>query len=44
MGIAWVVFRENVDRRLLLGAASVLAGAVESPGTGEGYASRLGAC
>src|ERR1051325_5717608 len=28
MSIAWVVFRENVDRRLLLGAFSILAGAV----------------
>src|SRR5262249_23265637 len=28
MGIAWVVLRENVDRRLLLGAFSILAGAV----------------
>ncbi len=28
MGIAWVVFRENVDRRLLLGAGAILAGAV----------------
>ncbi len=27
MGIAWVAFRENVDRRLLLGAFSILAGA-----------------
>jgi drug/metabolite transporter (DMT)-like permease len=27
MGIAWVVFRENVDRRLLLGAFAILAGA-----------------
>jgi drug/metabolite transporter (DMT)-like permease len=27
MAIAWVVFRENVDRRLLLGAAAILAGA-----------------
>jgi len=27
MGIAWVVFRENVDRRLLLGALAILAGA-----------------
>ena len=26
--IAWVVFRENVDRRLLLGACAILAGAV----------------
>lgn len=28
MAIAWVVFRENVDRRLLMGAAAILAGAV----------------
>jgi drug/metabolite transporter (DMT)-like permease len=28
MGIAWIAFRENVDRRLLLGAAAILAGAV----------------
>ncbi|GEO84317.1 MULTISPECIES: DMT family transporter [Alphaproteobacteria] len=28
MAIAWLVFRENVDRRLLLGAAAILAGAV----------------
>lgn len=28
MAIAWVVFRENVDRRLLLGAAAILAGAM----------------
>ena len=28
MGIAWVVFRENVDRRLLIGAAAILAGAI----------------
>jgi drug/metabolite transporter (DMT)-like permease len=28
MAIAWVVFRENVDRRLLAGAAAILAGAV----------------
>jgi len=28
MVIAWVVFRENVDRRLLLGALAILAGAV----------------
>ena len=26
MGIAWVVFRENVDHRLLLGAFAILAG------------------
>lgn len=28
MGIAWVVFHENVDRRLLLGAFAILAGAM----------------
>ena len=28
MGIAWLWFRENVDRRLLIGAAAILAGAV----------------
>ncbi|TAL36232.1 MAG: DMT family transporter [Phenylobacterium sp.] len=28
MAIAWMVFRENVDRRLLLGAAAILAGAL----------------
>ena len=27
MGIAWTLFRENVDRRLLLGALAILAGA-----------------
>lgn len=28
MAIAWLVFRENVDRRLLLGAFAILAGAM----------------
>jgi drug/metabolite transporter (DMT)-like permease len=28
MGIAWLVFHENVDRRLLLGAFAILGGAV----------------
>lgn len=27
LGIAWVVFRENVDRRIAVGAAAILAGA-----------------
>lgn len=36
MGIAWLVFRENVDRRLLLGAAAILAGAVVLSWGGEG--------
>jgi drug/metabolite transporter (DMT)-like permease len=28
MALAWIVFRENVDARILLGAAAILAGAV----------------
>jgi len=36
MTIAWVVFRENVDRRLLLGAAAILAGAFALSWRGEG--------
>src|ERR1700761_2562995 len=28
MAIAWIVFRESVDRRLLLGASAILAGAM----------------
>src|ERR1041385_1331361 len=28
MAIAWIVFRENVDRRLLLGAFAILGGAL----------------
>jgi drug/metabolite transporter (DMT)-like permease len=28
MAIAWIVFRENVDRRLLIGAGAILCGAV----------------
>ncbi len=36
MGIAWLVFRENVDRRLLLGAGAILAGAVLLSWRGEG--------
>lgn len=36
MTIAWVVFRENVDRRLLLGAGAILAGAVLLSWGGEG--------
>lgn len=35
MGIAWVVFRENVDGRLLLGAAAILGGAVLLSWNGE---------
>jgi len=28
LGIAWIVFKENVDRRLLIGAAAIVAGAL----------------
>jgi drug/metabolite transporter (DMT)-like permease len=28
MAMAWLIFRENVDRRLLIGAAAILAGAL----------------
>lgn len=37
LAIAWIVFRENVDRRLLLGAASILAGAVLLSWGGQGF-------
>jgi drug/metabolite transporter (DMT)-like permease len=36
MGIAWIVFRENVDRRLLFGAAAILVGAFILSWQGEG--------
>lgn len=36
MLIAWAVFRENVDRRLMLGALAIVAGAVVLTWTGEG--------
>ena len=36
MAIAWIVFRENVDRHLLLGAASILCGAVLLSWNGHG--------
>jgi drug/metabolite transporter (DMT)-like permease len=35
MGIAWLVVRENVDARLLVGAAAILAGAVVLSWRGE---------
>jgi drug/metabolite transporter (DMT)-like permease len=50
MAIAWIVFRENVDRRLLIGAAAILAGAVllswQGPARGFGVGSLAiaGAC
>lgn len=45
MAIAWVVFRENVDRRIVAGAMAILAGAVllawptEAPTGGFGWGS-----
>jgi drug/metabolite transporter (DMT)-like permease len=50
MLIAWVAFRENVDRRLLIGAAAILAGAVllswqgGPEGFGMGALAIAGAC
>jgi drug/metabolite transporter (DMT)-like permease len=50
MAIAWIVFRENVDRRLLAGAAAILAGAVlvswrgGPTGVGLGALAIAGAC
>jgi drug/metabolite transporter (DMT)-like permease len=43
MGIAWLVFQENVDRRLLLGAASILAGAALLSWGGRGVELDTGA-
>jgi drug/metabolite transporter (DMT)-like permease len=36
MAIAWLVFRENVDRRLLIGASAILAGAAVLAWNGTG--------
>ena len=36
MGLAWLAFRENVDRRLLLGAFAIVAGAVVLSWQGHG--------
>ncbi len=50
MAIAWLIFKENVDRRLLLGAAAILAGAVVlswrggPTGFGLGSLAIAGAC
>jgi len=50
MAVAWLVFRENADRRILLGAAAILAGAVllswrgEAGGVGLGALAIIGAC
>ncbi len=42
MGIAWLVFRENVDRRLLLGAMAILAGAVVLSWSGGAFRLDIG--
>ncbi len=43
MGIAWLVFREYVDRQLLMGAAAILAGATVLSWHGRGGAFDIGA-
>jgi drug/metabolite transporter (DMT)-like permease len=43
MAIAWLAYKENVDRRLLIGAFAILAGAVLLSWEGEGVALNLGA-
>ncbi len=43
MGIAWLVFRENVDRRLLLGELAIIVGAVVLSWSGQGVAFDSGA-
>lgn len=43
MAIAWLWFRENVDRRLLLGAAAILGGAVLLSWQGQGIEVDAGA-
>jgi drug/metabolite transporter (DMT)-like permease len=42
MGIAWLVLRENVDRRLLFGAGAILAGAIVLSWQGQGVRFDLG--
>lgn len=50
MGIAWLVFKESVDRRLLMGAFAILAGALllswqgGPAGIGLGAAAIIAAC
>lgn len=50
MGIAWAVFRENADRRIVLGALCILAGAAllswqgAAGGVGWGALAIVGAC
>jgi drug/metabolite transporter (DMT)-like permease len=42
MGIAWLVFRENVDGRLLAGAAAILLGAIVLSWSGSGISTDRG--
>jgi drug/metabolite transporter (DMT)-like permease len=43
MGLAWLVFGENVDRRLLIGAFSIVAGAALLSWQGQGVSLNPGA-
>lgn len=43
MAIAWLVYRENVDRRLVLGALAILAGALLLSWQGSGFTFGIGA-
>jgi drug/metabolite transporter (DMT)-like permease len=43
MGIAWLVFRENVDFRLMVGALAILAGAILLSWEGQGVVFSSGA-
>ena len=43
MGIAWLVFRENVDRRLLLGALAIILGAIVLSWDGQRFSLDVGA-
>jgi drug/metabolite transporter (DMT)-like permease len=50
MGVAWVIFREHTDRRIVVGAMLILAGAVllswqgTAEGVGWGTLAIIGAC
>ena len=43
MGIAWLLYKENVDRRLLLGALAILLGAAVLSWQGHGFSLDTGA-
>ena len=43
MAIAWLVFKENVDRRLLLGAAAIVLGVAVLSYEGQSVSLNLGA-